>query len=172
MPTLQTVPDPIVTELEKIVTSQLVVPCSFVYANLLEANFGLDQMDPQQVKFPVFMLIATGRSKMTRNEANSIIRKATVYGLLLDQVANPTLDYDSKEVSDIVNKMRQLADNMAYYIDRSPMSVNGGVDEWEAVDSFAKSDAHLFGQAVSFTWEIDTHTTGYLNPPNVYPATP
>lgn len=169
MPTLTDEKDPLVVELERIVTTQLARPTTFMHANRKEANLGLDQMEGEDVKFPVFLLVATGKSKNKFNEAGVIQRTATVYGLLLEQVSNPTSDYTTEEVSTITNKMRELGENLAYYLNKSPLAVNGGVDEWECVDVYAQFDAHLFGVALSFTWTIDTGRTGYLKAYNTNP---
>lgn len=161
MPILR-VKDPLVTELEKIVTTQLVEPVTFIHANLLEANFGLDQIGPD-VSFPVCVHVATGKSKVSVNEGGDWDRVADVYLLLLQRYDAPTVDYASKDVSDIVWQMHQLALNLMYFINKSPISVAGGVDDVELTDVYQKFDSHLFGQAVKFTWEIDEATSGYIN---------
>lgn len=163
------VKDPMLVELELIVTTQLAMPCGFLHANLLEANFGLDQVSKDsQALFPVCIHVATGKNKNDSGNGDDftgdlITRKASVYLLLLQKYDAPTSDFESKDVNPLVYQMHQLGNNLKYWINKSPLSINGGVSEWEMVDIYQKFDSHLFGQGVTFTWEMMTNSTGYLN---------
>lgn len=169
--TLQNSKDPIVIELERIVTTQLVIPVSFIHANLMEAEFGLKALKGQDVVFPACIHVATGKSKNTIEESWNIRREATGYLMLLapPEKQSNTMDYDSKEVNAIIWRMHQLANNLMYQINRSPYSVNGGISEWTCTDVYSKSTVHLFGQGVEFKWLFDTGTTGYLRNPSGVP---
>lgn len=155
--------DPIVTELERICTSQLATPVTFVHANMGEANFGLDQL--ADVQFPVLVHLTTTRNRNTLDPSHNIIRTAKVTCLLLNRIALDTVDYSSAEVNKDIDFMRRLGENLIYWINRSPYSVNGGVSDWESDDVYQRMDAHLFGQAMSFDWTLDTGKTGYYNNP-------
>jgi hypothetical protein len=156
--------DPMLVELERIAKTQLAIPCSFIHANLFEANFGIDQIsrDSEQ-SFPVLIHVANGKNKNDPNTVNDIRRKASVFLLLLTKFDAPTSDYKSYEVNELVYQMQQLGNNLQYWINKSPLSINGGVtkDSWSMVDVYQKFDAHLFGQAIEFTWEFDTGKSGH-----------
>ena len=58
---MSNVKDPVVTELERL-APLLNILCSFMYADLYEANFGLDHLD-KKAQFPVLVFIITGTGK-------------------------------------------------------------------------------------------------------------
>jgi hypothetical protein len=155
--------DPLVVELERICKEDLVTPTTFVHANMEEANFGLDQLS--DIEFPVLVHIASNRNRTKVNEAHHLIRTVKVTALLLNRIPLDTLEYKSGEVNAEVNFMRQLGENLIYWINKSDLSVNGGVSDFESDDVYQRMDAHLFGQAMSFDWSLDTATTGYYNNP-------
>lgn len=155
--------DPIALELETICTSRLAVPVSFVHANMNEANFGLDQMSDEQ--FPVLVYITGTRNKADLDPSHNIRRTARLNVLLLNRLPLDTLEFKSGEVNQEVNFMRQLGENLIYWINRSRYSVNGGVEKFDSDEVYQRFDAHLFGQALSFDWVLDTGETGYYNNP-------
>lgn len=159
---IEKIKDPVITELEIICKTRLNMPVTFIHANLFEANFGLDELTKDSdVTFPVFVHVANGKSKNTVNEAHEINRKVEVFGMLLNRIDNPTSDYKSEDVNDVIYEMHQLGNNLIYWINRSALSVDGGVDEFEMVDVYQKFDAHLFGQAMTFTWSLSIGKSGY-----------
>lgn len=153
--------DPILLELKAICESRLAIPVTLVHANLFEANFGLDQLTG--IEFPVLVHVATTRSVVEINEAHDHMRTAKIVLLLLDKVDLDTADYKSYDLNDSLNRMRNLGENLIYQINRSALSVNGGVDKYESDNVYQQFDAHLFGQAMSFDWMIDTATAGWLH---------
>lgn len=155
--------DPIALELETICTSRLAVPVSFVHANMNEANFGLDQMSDEQ--FPVLVYITGTRNKVDLDPSHNLKRTARLNVLLLNRLPLDTLEFKSGEVNQEVNFMRQLGENLIYWINRSRYSVNGGVEKFDSDEVYQRFDAHLFGQALSFDWVLDTGETGYYNNP-------
>jgi hypothetical protein len=155
--------DIIVTELKRICEAQLATPVTFVHANMTEANFGLDQM--ADIQFPVLVHLTGTRNRVKVNEAHHLIRTAKVTLLLLNRLPLETIEFKSGEVNKEVNFMRKLAENLVYWINKSPFSVNGGISDFESDDVYQKMDAHLFGQAMAFDWSLDTATTGYYNNP-------
>lgn len=157
------VKDQIVSELERICKTQLTIPTTFFEANLNEANFGLDNM--ADMDFPVLVFINNPKNKNSFNEAEEIQRKATINCLLLNKVEKATSDYKSSNVNPLINQIRLLGDNLAYWINRSPISVDGGIDEWTADNVYQRFDADLYGVAISFDWNISTGTRGYFNKP-------
>src|SRR4051812_29505700 len=111
------VKDPIVTELKSIVETKLAMPCSFVHANLFEANFGLDRMSKDtEISFPVCVHVSNGKSDNELLETHDVKRKAKVFLLLLNRYDAPTKDYSSVDVNAIIYQMHQLSDNLAYWI--------------------------------------------------------
>jgi hypothetical protein len=161
---IQKVKDPIVTELEAICKTRLAMPVTFIHADLYEANFGLDQLD--KLAFPVLVHVANTSNKVSINEAGHQIRKVKVLCWLLNRAPDGSApDLKSYDINDLVNQMRQLAENLIYWINKSSISVDGGVNDFESTDLYQKFDAHLYGQGVSFEWSIDTATNGYHNTP-------
>jgi hypothetical protein len=157
--------DQVVTELERIVTTELTVPCTFVHANLFAANFELDQLE--KVSFPVFVFVAQGKNRSRINVANNIIREVDLYGLMLQRKETPTSDYKSGEVNDAIFQMYQLSQNLMYQINKSPLSRSSndgdycGVNEWQADEIYSKFDVNLFGHGITFTWTVNTGVNGY-----------
>jgi len=159
------VKDPAVLELERVVTTQLGIKCSFLEANLFEANFGLDHM--KDVEFPVFVYFADDKSKYKVKEHGMITRRMPIVGMLLNQFSNPTIDYSSAEVNADVNRCRQLVENLVYNLNKSPLSVwedkedKGGVDDFETENVYQKFDAALLGVGTSFVWRVKTSMGAY-----------
>jgi hypothetical protein len=166
MVTLVSSEDPAITELERIIKTELVMPCSFLYANLFEANFGLDQM--KDVEFPVFVYFANDKSKYKVKEYGMQTRVLNVVGMMLQSRQDPSVDYSSKDINPDVNMTRQLVENLIYRLNKSTLSVwgddkdKGGVDDFECENVYQKFDAHLFGVGVSFEWRIRTTMGAYI----------
>lgn len=152
--------DPVVEELKRIVTAELEMPCSFMYANLFEANFGIDSLDKED-DFPVCVFVATEKNTEKIIETGLIIRKIEVYCLLLNSNNDPTIDYSSEQVDPFVNQMRMLAENLIHRINHSDKTyVFEPVDEFECSKIYEKFDRHLFGVALRFTWSFNTGISG------------
>jgi hypothetical protein len=156
---IQKVDDPLILELERIATQDLVIPCTFLHANLFEANFGLDQIAADaEISFPVLLHVANGKNDNKQNVASDVIRKASVYGMLLQRYDNKaTSDYSSKEANGLVYAMQQLADNLQYWVNKSRLSVGcnsegepNGASGFKLTDVYGKFDADLFGVAFEF----------------------
>lgn len=158
-----TVKDPIITELKRICETQLAIPTTFMEANLSEANFGLDQMP--DIKFPVLIYVTSKGSSNEVGENGEILRTAKVYALLLNSTGGETLDYASADINAWIYQMYRLGQNLQYWINKSPISVDGGIDSWTNDNLYEKFDAHLFGQGLTFEWKISTGVTGYYNNP-------
>lgn len=167
MSTIPQAKDPIIIELERICKEDLDIPCSFMEANLGEANLGVDDKEPGS--FPMLLFITTSKNRSRKIESDVIIRKAQVTCMLLDaRQATPksgteTSDYMSSEINDQLNRMRLLGENLWFWINRSSLSINGGVDDWASDPVYERFDADLIGQAIQFDWTIDTHSTGHYN---------
>lgn len=162
MSTIPKEKDQITTELERIAKTQLDIPCTFMEANLKEANFGLDQVPAD--KFPVLLYVATTKNKSVKAETDVIIRKATIVMMLLDESPDQaTSDQPTNEISDGIERMRKLGENLWYWMNRSPISIHGGVDNWSSDAIAKKFDRDCFGQAIECEWTIDTNKTGYYN---------
>lgn len=155
--------DPIVTELETICKTRLAMPVTFIEADLNEANFGLDQL--KGIDFPVLIHVATTRNRYRIQESHNLIRTAKVVCMLLTKQSKDgdTKDYSSYNLSLEINRMRQLGENLVYWINKSSKSVAGGVEDWESDNVMQEFDSHLFGQAITFDWTLDTGKTGYYN---------
>jgi hypothetical protein len=155
------VKDPVIQELQRICETQLALPTTFMEANLAEANYGLDELT--DVKFPVLIYVTNKGSDNEFNEAGEVQRTLRIYALLLNRVDNPTTGFDSSEVNATLYQVEQLAQNLQYWINRSPLSVDGGVDKWKSDNLYAQFDAHLFGKGLDFQWKVNTGTSGYYN---------
>ena len=59
--------------------------------------------------------------------------------------------------------MEKLAQNIMYWINRSPLSVDGGVNKWKADNLYTQFDSNLFGKGLDFEWTVFTGTSGYYN---------
>lgn len=160
---LPKVKDPVLIELEVICTSRLVIPTTFVEANLSEANFGLDKLTPDQ--FPVLVYVTSKGSDNEVNEASEIQRSVKLFCLLLNRYDAATSDFSSADVNSLLYQMYQLAQNLQYWINKSTLSVDGGIDKWKADNIYEEFDAHLFGQGLEFEWKVNTATSGYYNNP-------
>ena len=151
--------DPVVTELERL-APLLNIPCSFMYADLYEANFGLDHLD-KKAQFPVLLFITTGTEKDTILETNLIIREVPISLMMLNTLPKATTDYSSKEVDPDINLMRLNAMNLIHLINNSELTyVNEPVTEFDISKIYAKFDRHLFGVAIEFTWSVNTNSSG------------
>ena len=162
------VKDPAILELQNIVENKLAMPTKFVYANLFEANFEMDKLI--DIEFPVFIFVVASKNNNKTVQSNEIYRKVKVYGFMLNKMDPSksdaaTAEIKSFDILDSIYQMRQLAWNLQYFVNLSPLSVNAGVDKWDDEDVYQKFDAHLFGVAVTFDWEIQTGTNGYYNFP-------
>lgn len=153
--------DPIIQELDRICKTQLAMPTTFMEANLSEANYGLDELT--DTDFPVLIYVTSKGSDNEFNEAGEVQRNVRVYALLLNRVDNPTTDFNSEDVNSYLYQMEQLAQNLAYWINKSPISVDGGIDKWKADRLYQQFDAHLFGVGLDFEWTVSTGTSGYYN---------
>jgi len=158
--------DQIINELERIVTTELTMPCAFVHANLTEANYGLDALD--SVSFPVFVFVAQGKNRSRINIAGNIIRRVELFGMLLNSKGEQaTVDYKSSEVNETIFQMYQLGQNLMYQLNKSELSRSSddgdacGVTEWQSDEIYGKFDAHLFGHGITFTWTVNTGVNGY-----------
>ena len=153
--------DPAVTELRRIVESELPIATKFIYANLFEANFGLDQLS-QSEEFPVFLFIANDKSTNRLTETGLIVRDVSVTGMLLNSIpANETMDFKTEDVSPYIEQMRQLGDSLIYQINKSSMTYpTSPILNYTFDKVYAKFDAHLFGVGMTFTWSINTYSRG------------
>lgn len=163
MTTIDTEKDIITTELERIAKTQLDIPCTFMEADLKEANFGMDKVPAD--KFPVLLYIATTKNKSDKLVTDVIVRKATVVLMLLDEDQAATLDQETADITAGIERMRKLGENLWYWINKSPYSVNGGIDTWQSDAIAKKFDRHCFGQAIEAQWTLDEGKTGYYNSP-------
>lgn len=150
-------PDQMVTELEEICKSRMVTPITFFHAQMKEANLGMDRIPV--VDFPVLVHIATTSNKIKIIENGNMIRTAKMVCLML--TAKPSIDSAAYDVNQEINRMKQLAENLIYWINRSTHSINGGVNEFELDNIYQKFDADLMGVALTFDWTFDTGKTGY-----------
>lgn len=155
--------DIIVTELKRICETQLAMPVTFVHGNMSEVNFALDKLG--EVEFPVLVFLTDTRNQTKVNEAHHLIRTATIKMMLLNRLPLETIEFKSGEINKEVNFMRRLGENLIYWINKSPYSVNGGVSDFQSDDIYQRFDAHLFGQGIVIDWALDTGTTGYYNNP-------
>jgi len=152
--------DPAVTELRRIVENELPIGCSFLYANLYEANFGLDGTDE---KFPLFLFVSNDKSKNEIQETGEIYREVNVVGMMLNarEVGEPTSEFSSEELSPAIDEMRQLADALIYAVNNSSLtSPTLTVDQYDIEKVYAKFDRHLFGVGINFKWTIQTGVRG------------
>jgi hypothetical protein len=164
---LPKVKDPAILELETIVTTRLAIPCSFMFGNMKENNVGVDTLDPVN-DFPVFVLLSAGKgNKQSVNEAGMIQRSFEVAGFFLNRSDEATISsLKTEELNPLLNQMRQLGENLMYWINKSTLSINGGVDEWDANEVYSQHDASLYGYAFTFKWTVNTGTSGYYNSPS------
>jgi hypothetical protein len=152
--------DPAILELKRIVEEELTNKCSFMYANMHEANFGLDKLEKEE-EFPVFVLLANDKSTNKVTDTGLIIRTIEVYGLMLNSVDDPTIDYSSEDIDPYVNQMRLLCDNLIHRLNHSSITeLTQTIEEYEFSKIYEKFDRHLFGGGLSFKWSVNTQSTG------------
>lgn len=163
MPIVQT-QDEMLIELKRIVTTQLAMPVTFIYANMFEVNWGLDEITGStEVTFPVFIYFTDGKEKVEASEAEALLSERRVLGMFLDQVDTPTHLYKSEEVDQTIHQMRQLAYNLRYWVNKSTLSVYGGMDNGAIEAVKGVFDKNLFGVGIDFVWRMNLSTNGYLN---------
>lgn len=153
--------DPAITELKRVVENDLSIDCSFMYANLFEANFGLDELSVQD-EFPVFLFIATDRSTTRVTDSGLLVRDIVVVAMMLNSIpADGTIDFKSKDVSPYIEEMRQLSDNLIFNLNRSSVTYAPSQISSYSVDKiYSKFDSHLFGVGLTFTWSVNTNSRG------------
>lgn len=160
--------DPAIAEIKRIVENELRNSCKFMYANLHEANYGLDGLDDED-EFPVFLFIASDKSTNKTTESGLIIRTIEVFGMMLNSESKdpssdpdrPTIDYTSEEIDPYINQMRSLCDNLIYNLNKSSLSyVQEPIQEWEFTKIYEKFDRHLFGGGLSFKWSVNLGING------------
>jgi hypothetical protein len=150
MPILR-IEDPIITELRIIVETRLARKCSFVYADLFEANYGLGEL--KNVDFPVFLYFATDKNKYKINAVGMQVRTAPIVGMMLTQRMDTTADYKSAEVNPDIHLCRQLVENLVFNCNNSLITSKGDeIKDFSADSIYGKFDGHLFGVATSFEW--------------------
>jgi hypothetical protein len=159
-----TVKDPIIVELKRICETQLAVPTTFrEAADFSEADKLADDLTPQQ--FPVLFFLNSPGGNNEIGESNEIERTITMDVLLLNTAADPTAEYAAAEKNPMIYQMHRLGQNLSYWLNKSPISINGGTDKWKNENVYAMFDANLFGQRLKFEWNVRTGTTGYYNNP-------
>lgn len=153
--------DPMIVELARICASDLAMPTSFIEAsNLNEANILIEK---EGLAYPVLVYLRNKGNKNEIEESNEHTRKAQVQLLLLNQAPGSTSDYSAADVNDLMYQMYQLGQNLQYWINKSTLSVAGGVDKWDNTDIYDQFDAAAFGHRIEMEWVIATATTGYYN---------
>ena len=153
-------PDPAVEELRRVVENELFLKCSFVYANLHEANLGLDSLS-EDCGFPVFVFLASGRNQEKTTESGLLIRTIDVNGLMLSSTDEPTTDYSTEDVEPYVNQMRMLCENLIYRLNKSEKTyVLEPIQEFETTKVYERFDRHLFGCGLTFKWVFNTGVSG------------
>jgi hypothetical protein len=159
--------DPAIQELKTIVETKLGMKVKFVFANIFEFNDDADLM--KDAEFPCFLYFAQDKSKNKIGQAGAIVRTIPIAGMMLDQYESPTPDYKSEVVQPIINRCRQLTENLVFFINKSQYSriqdekIQGGVNNFNADAVYGKSDKHLFGVAVTMDWTMSEQTAGYHN---------
>jgi hypothetical protein len=151
--------DPVVAELQRI-CSILQLPASFLLANLFEQNVTLDSFKSEQ--YPVVVYLTEGENEEgTDKNSYNITRKVPLSLLLLDRYDAPTSDYTSIEVEPTINRMRRLAENLYYEMNKSPLSIgDGGIVKFKTVKLYGKNDAHLYGVTFDGDWTVNTGISG------------
>lgn len=158
--------DPAIVELKSIVETKLAIPTTFMEATWNEANQKFDGL--KEADFPVFLYLTQGKNRNKFNEAGLIKRRLKITGFLLNKIDQAAIEsLSSEDLNSLKNQMRQLAENLMYWINLSPLSISedGGVNEWDSDSVMEQGDANLYGQAVVFDWSIVTATNGYYNNP-------
>lgn len=159
-----TVKDPIIVELKRICETQLAIPTTFrEAADYTEAGLLADQLTTDQ--FPVLFYLNSPGGSNELNEANEITRTISMDLLILSNAADPTAEYTAEEKNAMIYQMHRLAQNLSYWLNKSPLSVEGGLDKWKNKNIYGIFDAHLFGQGMTFEWSVQTASTGYYNNP-------
>lgn len=152
--------DPAVQELKRIVETQLSKPCTFVYANLNEANFGMDSVNTEDGK-PVFVFVSNDKSKDRVGDGGGIIRTIPVVGLMLQMMENETIDTTSEEADPYINEMHDLFFNLIFNLNKSPRTNKDKlITDFEFQKVYHKFDKALFGGGTSFDWEFLTLKRG------------
>lgn len=151
--------DPAVTEMKRIVETLLKIKTTFVYANLFEANFGLDSLEGNQ--FPAFIFVATNQSKEKLDENDSIIRTIPIVGMMVNIIDQSTTDITSEEADPYINQMRELGENLVYNLNKSDMTHKlEPITDVTYDKIYGRFDKHTFGVGMSFNWAINTLKSG------------
>lgn len=140
--------NPKVNELQTVVES---LGMKFVFANINEANLGLDQIEREL--FPVFLLITSEseRTTTTVTESGLLIKTDPMIAMILQM--NDDVDVSSSDVDDLIYSCHQLADRVIAKINKLDITdPNQNVVEYDVSKLYATFDHHLCGIGMTFNW--------------------
>jgi hypothetical protein len=129
---------------------------SFMYANLFEANYGLDALD-DKTEFPCFIFFANDSIDNRTTETGLLLEDRPIVGMLVTVDDSATSDYTSKDADSKITEMYELYLKLLAAVNKSPMTyVLQPVERGKFNKVYAKFDRHVMGGMIEFTWVINT----------------
>ena len=142
-------PDPITVELEAIATS---LNLKFIFANLKEANLGIDQIKPDEFPIMVYVSEQNDRSNYKVNQAGLTLRTAPIFCLILNMNKDGTIEYSTAEIDGLIEDMRTLARRVVKKAEGTSQTDN--FIDHSITKLYRKFDYHLFGVSLQFNWSV------------------
>lgn len=123
---------------------------SIFYANLFQANLGLDQVDKRG--FPVVIIIPPATWTNTRTQSGLINSTFPLRMLFLDRFTEETSDYTSEEVEPIMDNMLERGQQFISEFEDDPViTKNLKISPVTFDRIYGGFDAHLYGYGLTAT---------------------
>jgi hypothetical protein len=147
----------------KSVVANLDQRVTFVYANLFESNFDLDNLASETGWYFVYVPPFENTDRIgTQSEYHTTF---TLQAFIVRQTGNETIDFRSEEVQPIVDLAREIGRNFIHklgeesVIDYDP-TYSKGIEEVRYTSEYSWQDIHLFGVSIQATVPIYEAKTG------------
>lgn len=147
----------------KSVVSNLTQRVTFVYANLYESNFDLDNLASETGWY--FVYIPPFENTDTIGTQREYHTSFNLQAFVVYRTGDQTIDYRSEEVQPIVDQAREIGRNFIHklgyesVIDYNPTYADG-IKEARYTSEYAWQDIHLFGISLQATVPIYEGKTG------------
>lgn len=145
------------------VVSNLTQSVTFVYANLYESNFDLDNLASETGWYFVYIPPFENIDKI--GNQSEYHTEFTLQAFIVKKLDNQTIDYRSEEVQPTVDEAREIGRNFIHklgyesVIDYDP-TYSEGIKEVRYTSELAWQDIHLFGISLQATVPIYEGKTG------------
>lgn len=149
---------------EKII-SEVPVGIEFFYANMYEANLGLENFEGKDREWAVVYIPPLTMEDDLKNPA--IKTKVPMYMFVLRKFSNPVSTYSSVEVDPTIDLSIAIARNIVHRLNKSDIidTESERIVKVIVGREYAWSDLNLFGCSVKFDMPVQESKTGcYITP--------